>query len=83
MRDHLIVSGRGQITLPASVRKRLGIQAGDVLILDERRGEMVLRPAAVVELEIYTDEQITEWEEEDRLKPGEREEISAKTNSRT
>ena len=64
--------------MPASVRKRLGIQAGDVLILDERRGEMVLRPAVVVELELYTDEQITEWEEEDRLKPGEREEIRAK-----
>ena len=82
MREHLIVSGRGQITLPASVRKRLGIQAGDVLILDERKGEVVLRPAAVVELEVYTDQQITEWEEEDRLRPGEREKIRAKAKSR-
>jgi AbrB family looped-hinge helix DNA binding protein len=83
MREHLIVSGRGQITLPASVRKRLGIQAGDVLILDEHKGEMVLRPAAIVELEIYTDEQITEWEEVDRLRPSEREEIQAKAKSRS
>lgn len=75
MRENLIVSNRGQITLPASVRKRLGIGAGDILILEDLNGEIILRPAAVLEIEHYTDEQIAEWNDQDRLTPGEREKI--------
>ncbi|MBI5017041.1 MAG: AbrB/MazE/SpoVT family DNA-binding domain-containing protein [Deltaproteobacteria bacterium] len=78
MREHLIVSGRGQITLPASVRKRLRIKTGDVLILDDRESEIVLRPAAVVEVDMYSDEQIAEWDAEDRLEPADRERLAAK-----
>lgn len=78
MREHLIVSGRGQITLPASVRKRLRIKTGDVLILDDRESEIVLRPAAVVEVAMYSDEQIAEWDAEDRLEPADRERLVAK-----
>ena len=33
MSETLVVSGRGQITLPAALRKRLGIKEGDVVIL--------------------------------------------------
>ena len=33
MRENLTVSGRGQITLPAGMRKRLGIEAGGILPL--------------------------------------------------
>jgi AbrB family looped-hinge helix DNA binding protein len=75
MRENLIVSNRGQITLPASVRKRLGIGAGDILILEDLNGEIILRPAAVLAIEHYTDEQIAEWNDQDRLTPGEREKI--------
>jgi len=75
MRENLIVSSRGQITLPASVRKRLGIGAGDILILEDRNGEIILRPAAVLEIELYSDEQIAQWNDQDRLTPGEREKI--------
>jgi len=31
-------SGRGQITLPASMRRRLGIKAGGVLVVEDRKG---------------------------------------------
>jgi AbrB family looped-hinge helix DNA binding protein len=72
MKGNIVVSGRGQITLPASMRKRLGIKAGGVLVVEDRNGELVLRPAAVVELDTYTDEEIGRWEREDRLAPGER-----------
>ena len=72
MKENIVVSGRGQITLPASMRKRLGIKAGGVLVVEDRKGELVLRPAAVVELDTYTDEEISRWEREDRLSPGER-----------
>ena len=72
MQTHLIVSERGQVTLPASLRKRLGIKGGDVLIVDDREGSLVLRPAAVVEVELYSDAQVAEWDAEDRLDEAER-----------
>jgi antitoxin PrlF len=72
MRESLTVSGRGQITLPASMRKRLGIEAGGVLIAEEREGDIVLRPAAVLEIETYSDADIAGWDAEDRLDDAER-----------
>jgi AbrB family looped-hinge helix DNA binding protein len=72
MRQNLLVSNRGQITLPASVRKRLGIQSGGIVTLEEKDNGVVLRPAAVVEIETYTDEDIAQWDKEDRLEPAKR-----------
>ena len=79
MKENVVVSGRGQITLPASMRRRLGIKAGGVLVVEDRKGDLVLRPAAVVELDTYTDEEIARWEREDRLAPGERSKILKKS----
>ncbi len=72
MRQNLSVSSRGQITLPASVRKRLGIQSGGIVTLEERDNVVVLRPAAVFEIETYSDEDIAQWDKKDRLEPAER-----------
>jgi len=72
MRQTLLVSSRGQITLPSSVRKRLGIQSGGIVTLEERDNVVVLRPAAVVEIETFPDEEIAQWDKEDRLEPAER-----------
>ncbi len=67
MRENIIVSRRGGVSLPGRMRKRLGIKPGDVLIVEERGSELVLRPAAVIELDTYSDEQITAWDQEDQL----------------
>jgi AbrB family looped-hinge helix DNA binding protein len=67
MKANVIVSGRGQITLPAKVRKRLGLASGGMLVLEERNGEIVLRPAAVMEIETFSDSEIAAWDKEDRL----------------
>ncbi len=72
MRENLIVSSRGQVTLPAALRRRLGIKPGGVVIAEERDGELVLRPAVVVEMKVYSDTDITEWDEKDRLDDAER-----------
>ncbi len=72
MRESVIVSNRGQITLPAKIRKRLGIRAGGLVLLEERGEEVVLRPAAVVEIETYSDDQIAKWDKADRLSEKER-----------
>lgn len=78
MSDTLIVSERGQITLPASIRKKYGIKGGSALILEERNNELRLKPAAVVEMDIYTDNRIAEWDEADRLADKERARIIQK-----
>ena len=80
MRESLTVSGRGQITLPANMRKRLGIEAGGVLIAEEREGDIVLRPAAVLEIETYSDADIARWDAEDRLDDAERAAILQRFN---
>lgn len=75
MRETVIVSQRGQITLPASLRKKFGLQGGGPLIIEDRDGEIVLKPAVVMEVELYSDEQIAEWLEADRLTDEERDAI--------
>jgi hypothetical protein len=36
-----------------------------VVTLEERPGELVLRPATVVEFEMYADDDIARWDKED------------------
>jgi antitoxin PrlF len=76
MRVNVIVSPRGQITLPAQLRRRLGIQPGGVLMLEESEGRVVLQSAATVEYEVYSDEDIARWDAEDELSPEERAQLS-------
>ncbi len=64
---------RGQVTIPSQTRRRMGLKAGDPMILEERGdGSLVLRPAAVYPIEIYTDERIKEFLEAERMTPAER-----------
>ncbi len=75
MSETLVVSSRGQITLPAALRKRLGIKSGDVVILEDRGNEVVLKPGIVLEIQHYSDEQIAQWDAEDKLSDQQRAEI--------
>lgn len=75
MATTLVVSNRGQVTLPAAMRKRLGIKGGDVVILEDRGSEIVLKPGVVLELDLYDDEQIARWNADDRLEDDERKRI--------
>jgi AbrB family looped-hinge helix DNA binding protein len=75
MREVLTVSSRGQVTLPAGMRKHLGIKPGGAVIVEECGGELRLKPAAVLELEHYTDAQIADWDRADALSAEERRRI--------
>ena len=72
MNEALMLSGRGQITLPTTLRKRLGLKAGDFVILEDRGHEIVLKPGVVVEVQHYSDEQIAQWDADDALSDAER-----------
>ena len=71
----LVVSDRGQVTLPAAMRRRFGIKGGDVVILEDRGSEIVLKPGVVLELDLYDDAQIAQWNADDRLGDEERKRI--------
>jgi hypothetical protein len=44
-----------------------------IQIIRQREGEMVVKPADTMEIQIYSDEEIARWDEEDRLESIERE----------
>ena len=72
MPQTLVVSRRGRTTLPATTRKRFGIKPRDVVILEERGCEIVLKPGMVLEVQHYSDDQIAPWDANDRLEDKER-----------
>jgi AbrB family looped-hinge helix DNA binding protein len=74
-REVLTVSSRGQITLPAGMRKHLGIAPGGAVIVEELDGELRLKPAEVLEVDLYTDAQIETWDRADVLSTRERNNI--------
>jgi antitoxin PrlF len=58
---------RGTLTLPASVRKSLGLKGRQQLIVQTTdQGEIVLRPAAVVPVELYSEDRIAEFSEDEQ-----------------
>ena len=81
MAETLVVSSRGQITLPADLRKRLGIKGGDVIILEDRGDEVVLKPGMVLECQQYSDDDIERWDQEDQLSDKERANILKRLKS--
>ena len=74
-REVLTVSPRGQITLPAGMRRHLGIAPGGAVIVEECEGELRLKPAAVMEVAHYSDAQIAQWDRADVLSTAERQDI--------
>ena len=58
---------RGTLTLPVTIRKSLGLKGRQQLIVETTdRGEIVLRPAAVVPMDVYTEERIAEFAQDDK-----------------
>jgi AbrB family looped-hinge helix DNA binding protein len=55
------VGRRGTIVLPAKLRRRLGIEEGSFVVAEERADGILIRPAAVVPVEIYTPERRAEF----------------------
>ncbi len=55
------VGKRGTIVIPAAIRRRLKIEEGAFVIVEEREGGVLIRPAAVMPIEIYTAERRAEF----------------------
>jgi AbrB family looped-hinge helix DNA binding protein len=57
------ITSRGVITLPARLRRELGLRADDQLIAEVTPAGLLLRPAVTLPLEIYSPEREREFDE--------------------
>jgi len=65
MNNTIRVNERGTMTLPKKLRTKLGLDKGGLVIAEETDQGIVLRAAAAYPIEIYTDERIREFEEDE------------------
>lgn len=63
MKIVLTVSSRGVVTLPAPLRRALGIRPDDPLIAETTAEGLLLRPAVTLAVERYTPEREREFDE--------------------
>jgi AbrB family looped-hinge helix DNA binding protein len=55
------VGKRGTIVLPAKLRRRYGFEEGTMVVAEESPYGVLLRPAVVVPVEVYTPERKAEF----------------------
>jgi len=74
MRMTVTMTSRGVVTLPARLRRALGLKADDELIAEATADGLLLRPAVTLPVEIYTPARIREFDEAEaelsRVLPG-------------
>ncbi len=63
MKAVVTMTSRGVVTLPAKLRKFLGIKADDQLIAETTPEGLLLRPAVTLPVEMYSAERVREFDE--------------------
>lgn len=77
----VLMSEKGQVTIPQDIRKRLGIAKGDPLVVDmDPQGGIHLRVAAVFPMETYSQSRLKEFDDEDRMTATERRRVQKLLN---
>ncbi len=72
------VGSKGQVSIPRNILVRLGIRGETTMLVEvSEDGAIMLRPAAVYPLEIYSDDRLREFEESDRLSPQDQHDLTA------
>jgi AbrB family looped-hinge helix DNA binding protein len=66
MKTTVTVTSRGVVTLPAGLRRALGIKADDMLIAETTAEGLLLRPAVALPIEMYSDRRVQEFNDAER-----------------
>jgi len=62
------IGKKGQVSIPKAVLDKLGIEPETVMLVEcTDDGSIILRPAGVYPVELYSDARVSEFLEEDRL----------------
>ena len=65
--DMIKLGKKGQLSLPAAVLRKMGIQGAATLLIEATDdGAVVLRPAAVYPVEMYTEALMKEFQDANR-----------------
>jgi len=78
MRATVTINARGVVTLPAKLRKALGLKADDQLMAETTPEGLLLRPAVTLPLEVYGPEREREFDRAEAELAG----VLSKTKSR-
>jgi AbrB family looped-hinge helix DNA binding protein len=71
---------KGQVSIPKAVLDRLGLEPETVLLVEPTAdGAILLRPAAVYPVEVYSDARVREFLDEDRMTAPERTRVRRRT----
>lgn len=65
MKATLTVTDRGVVSLPAKLRRAIGIKADDRLIAETTPEGILLRPTETLPVEIYSQDRIREFDVEE------------------
>ena len=66
MTTTITLTSRGSLTLPAAIRKELGLSPNDLMIAETTPEGILLRPAIATPLELYSEDRIREFESEEK-----------------
>lgn len=82
MKTALTMTSRGVVTLPAKLRREMGLKADDQLIAETTPEGLLLRPAVTLPIEMYSESRIREFDEAEAelakaLRPGAKGKASA------
>ena len=56
------INGRGTLTLPKELRRRIGLAGGGQVVAEETSEGILIRAGATFPVEIYTNERVAEFE---------------------
>jgi len=74
---------KGQVSIPKTVLDRLGLEPETVLLVESTAdGAILLRPAAVYPVELYSDSRVREFLDEDRMTRAEAVRVRKRTGKR-
>lgn len=62
MKTTVTVTSRGVVTLPAKLRRALGLKADDQLIAETTADGLLLRPAVTLPVELYSAKRVREFD---------------------
>jgi AbrB family looped-hinge helix DNA binding protein len=59
--EYVRVGKRGTVVIPADTRRRFGLDEGQMLVMEESAGGLLLKPVSAYQTEVYTPERTAEF----------------------
>jgi AbrB family looped-hinge helix DNA binding protein len=61
MADYIRMGKRGTVVIPAEIRRRFGLDEGEMLVMETSAEGLFLKPVQAYETEVYTPRRIAEF----------------------